>query len=49
MQLGFVSRTPRGRCVTRLAYEHLGITPPPGNGIPGAAGTQISTFDVENE
>ena len=49
MQLGFVSRTPRGRCVTRLAYEHLGITPPPGSGIPGAAGTQISTFDVENE
>lgn len=25
MQLGFLSRTPRGRCVTRLAYEHLGI------------------------
>lgn len=49
MQLGFVSRTPRGRCVTRLAYEHLGITPPPGSGIPGTAGTQISTFDVENE
>lgn len=49
MQLGFVSRTPRGRYVTRLAYEHLGITPPPGSGIPGAAGTQISTFDVENE
>ena len=49
MQLGFVSRTPRGRCVTRLAYEHLGITPPPGSGIPGPAGTQISTFDVENE
>ena len=49
MQLGFVSRTPRGRCVTRLAYEHLGITPPPGSGIPGAAGTQISTFEVENE
>ena len=25
MQLGFLSRTPRGRCVTNLAYEHLGI------------------------
>lgn len=24
MQLGFLSRTPRGRCATRLAYEHLG-------------------------
>ncbi len=29
MQLGFIQRTPRGRCVTRLAYEHLGMTPPP--------------------
>lgn len=26
MQIGFLSRTPRGRCATRLAYEHLGIT-----------------------
>ena len=25
MQIGFISRTPRGRQVTRLAYEHLGI------------------------
>ena len=25
MQLGFLTRTPRGRCVTRLAYEHLQI------------------------
>ena len=25
MQLGFLSRTPRGRCVTSLAYEHLQI------------------------
>ena len=25
MQLGFLSRTPRGRCVTPLAYKHLGI------------------------
>jgi len=25
MQIGYLSRTPRGRCVTRLAYEHLGI------------------------
>ena len=27
MQIGYLSRTPRGRCVTRLAYEHLGIRP----------------------
>ncbi|MBQ5890246.1 MAG: Holliday junction branch migration DNA helicase RuvB [Clostridia bacterium] len=25
MQIGFLSRTPRGRCVTALAYDHLGI------------------------
>ncbi len=25
MQLGFLSRTPRGRCATALAYKHLGI------------------------
>ena len=25
MQLGFLTRTPRGRCVTGKAYEHLGI------------------------
>lgn len=25
MQIGFLSRTPKGRCVTRLAYDHLGI------------------------
>lgn len=25
MQLGFINRTPRGRCVTPAAYEHLGI------------------------
>ena len=25
MQIGYLSRTPRGRCVTRLAYEHLGL------------------------
>ena len=26
LQIGYMSRTPRGRCVTRLAYEHLGLT-----------------------
>lgn len=25
MQLGFLSKTPRGRCATELAYRHLGI------------------------
>ncbi|MEE0808668.1 MAG: Holliday junction branch migration DNA helicase RuvB [Acutalibacteraceae bacterium] len=27
MQIGFLARTPRGRCATTAAYEHLGITP----------------------
>ncbi len=26
MQLGFLSRTPRGRCATKLAYQHLGYS-----------------------
>ena len=28
MQLGLLTRTPRGRCVTRLAYEHLHLPVP---------------------
>lgn len=34
IQIGFLNRTPRGRCVTRAAYLHLGLTPP--DQIPGA-------------
>lgn len=30
MQLGFLTRTPRGRCVTAKAYEHLGFSVPGG-------------------
>ena len=30
LQIGFLTRTPRGRCVTQLAYEHLGIPDPRG-------------------
>jgi hypothetical protein len=39
MQIGFLSRTPRGRCATRRAYEHLGIP------FHGSYGTQM-TFDT---
>ena len=28
MQIGFLTRTPRGRCATRRAYEHLGLAFP---------------------
>ena len=41
MQIGFLARTPRGRCVTRAAYLHLGMTPPEHAGIP----EQQSLFD----
>ncbi len=34
MQLGFLARTPRGRCATALAYKHMGYTPP--NEVTGA-------------
>jgi Holliday junction DNA helicase RuvB len=36
MQQGFLTRTPRGRCVTKAAYEHLGIQ------MLGADSAQIS-------
>lgn len=32
MQLGFLARTPRGRCATASAYQHLGYRPPQENG-----------------
>ena len=32
MQIGFLSRTPRGRIVTNLAYSHMGIANPAANG-----------------
>lgn len=28
MQIGYLSRTPRGRIATKAAYKHLGFTPP---------------------
>ena len=44
MQIGFLNRTPRGRCVTRLAYEHLGI--PFGGDVP--SGNQLDIFSTDN-
>ena len=35
LQLGFIARTPRGRVVTRLAYEHLGLPYHPDTGTFG--------------
>ena len=28
LQLGFLNRTPRGRCITPAAYAHIGLRPP---------------------
>jgi Holliday junction DNA helicase RuvB len=30
IQIGFINRTPRGRMVTRLAYQHFGLSPATG-------------------
>ncbi|MDD2955882.1 MAG: Holliday junction branch migration DNA helicase RuvB [Oscillospiraceae bacterium] len=45
MQIGFLSRTPRGRCVTRLAYAHLGI---PVQGMPAEEYEQMNLADAGN-
>ena len=37
LQLGFLNRTPRGRCATRGAYEHLGFAYPERNDLKAAA------------
>ena len=42
MQIGFLSRTPRGRCVTRLAYDHLGIP------FPASSGSKSSGTKPQN-
>ena len=44
MQIGYLSRTPRGRCATRLAYEHLNLPwrEPSGNQV--ASDAQIDIF-----
>lgn len=50
IQIGFIARTPRGRCATRLAYAHLGrpyTAKTESNS--GAADSQLKIFtDIEN-
>ena len=46
LQIGFLNRTPRGRCVTRLAYEHLGI---PYGGTKPNISSQINIFDDKSD
>ena len=43
LQIGYLSRTPRGRCATVQAYRHLGIP------FPVAGGGQTSIFDGGDE
>lgn len=39
LQLGFINRTPRGRCATAGAYKHLGIS------VPSGTAEQTKFFD----
>lgn len=48
LQIGFLSRTPRGRCVTRLAYDHLGI-PYGGAKREGQLAGQTALFSSDGE
>jgi Holliday junction DNA helicase RuvB len=47
MQMGFINRTPRGRCVTRLGYNHLGI-PMPRTAVTSTR-EQLGIFDVTTD
>ena len=47
MQLGFLNRTPRGRCATRGAYEHLGIPFPEKCDLNKGNLNNISMFEDE--
>lgn len=44
MQIGFLNRTPRGRCVTAQAYEHLGYKVPN-----DAFASQVTLFNDKDE
>lgn len=46
MQIGYLARTPRGRCATELAYEHLGIKY---NRPSSSDSGQISVFDFSED
>ena len=48
LQIGFLARTPRGRCATAGAYSHLGIPYRPAGGIAGGA-RQPDLFESDGE
>ncbi len=43
LQMGFLTRTPRGRCATKMAYEHLGLPLPERF----TGGVQQTLFDTQ--
>ena len=43
MQTGLLMRTPRGRCLSRLGWDYLGLTPPP------TAAVQLDLLSHEDE
>ncbi len=45
LQIGFLARTPRGRCVTPQAYEYLGVEP---KAPLAASDPQIRLFDMSD-
>lgn len=47
MQLGFLNRTPRGRCATRGAYEHLGLEFP--ERADAKRGKSVETLNIFDE
>ncbi len=50
MQIGFLSRTPRGRCVTKAAYLHLGLPVPAAlRGEGGAAPAEQLKFAFDEK
>jgi Holliday junction DNA helicase RuvB len=48
LQIGFLARTPRGRCATAGAYEHLGIPFRPTGNMTGGA-RQPNLFESSEE
>ena len=47
LQIGFLSRTPRGRCITAAACRHLGYDFP--KGAVNATPTQPNLFDKNSQ
>ncbi|MCK9496174.1 MAG: Holliday junction branch migration DNA helicase RuvB, partial [Dehalococcoidia bacterium] len=48
LKIGFIQRTPRGRILSHLGYEHLGIEPPHAQReARGRTGPQVALFDTD--